>query len=330
MKKTIATILTILLAASTFTACTQASSTEETSTIKPTETLVSTMDESKKPMQETTVSTETVTAETSPVSDKNESSTTEPNKPKKTATSQNSGNVGQNSKVEQVQSDSLQKSQNEAPKQQSKTNSTTENKPKATEAQKAAEKPKSEEKPKAVEKPKEIEKPVEEPKQQSIDFGRVTSALISYGCSLGMVYNGSLNTGNAGWFPPLDVSGYSDTDSVISAGYDEVGYLPYYFSSYAEPGDIAFNVIASNNQIYVTSFFQVNKSVFVVERYIFDNLFTVIMNFVSFSSATRTFVLFSFELSVNMNFFICTLICHIYLQRRKEDVDVKSLTLTDS
>ena len=251
MKKTIATILTILLAASTFTACTQASSTEETSTVKPTETLVSTMDESKKPMQETTVSTETVTAETSPVSDKNESSTTESNKPKKTATSQNSGNVGQNSKVEQVQSDSLQKSQNEAPKQQSKTNSTTENKPKATEAQKAAEKPKSEEKPKAVEKPKETEKPVEEPKQQSIDFGRVTSALISYGCSLGMVYNGSLNTGNAGWFPPLDVSGYSDTDSVISAGYDEVGYLPYYFSSYAEPGDIAFNVIASNNQIYV-------------------------------------------------------------------------------
>ena len=251
MKKTIATILTILLAASTFTACTQASSTEETSTVKPTETLVSTMDESKKPMQETTVSTETVTAETSPVSDKNESSTTEPNKPKKTATSQNSGNVGQNSKVEQVQSDSLQKSQNEAPKQQSKTNSTTENKPKATEAQKAAEKPKSEEKPKAVEKPKEIEKPVEEPKQQSIDFGRVTSALISYGCSLGMVYNGSLNTGNAGWFPPLDVGGYSDTDSVISAGYDEVSYLPYYFGSYAEPGDIAFNVIASNNQIYV-------------------------------------------------------------------------------
>ena len=251
MKKTIATILTILLAASTFTACTQASSTEETSTVKPTETLVSTMDESKKPMQETTVSSETVTAETSPVSDKSEPSTTEPSKPKKTATSQNSGNVGQNSKVEQVQSDSLQKSQNEAPKQQSKTNSTTENKPKATEAQKAAEKPKSEEKPKAVEKPKETEKPVEEPKQQSIDFGRVTSALISYGCSLGMVYNGSLNTGNAGWFPPLDVSGYSDTDSVISAGYDEVGYLPYYFGSYAEPGDIAFNVIASNNQIYV-------------------------------------------------------------------------------
>ncbi|WP_407385956.1 hypothetical protein [Ruminococcus sp.] len=79
----------------------------------------------------------------------------------------------------------------------------------------------------------------------------MTITLINYGCSLGMVYNSSLNTGNGGWFPPLDVSGYSDTDSVISAGYDEVGYLPYYFGSSAEPGDIAFNVIASNNQIYV-------------------------------------------------------------------------------
>ena len=251
MKKTIAIMLTILMAASTLTACTQADSAAESSAARPTQTIVSTSDEAEKPTQETTASTEEVSAETSPVSDNTKPSTTEPTKPKKTATSQNSGNVGQNSKVEQVQSDSLQKSQNEAPKQQSKTNSTTENKPKATEAQKAAEKPKSEEKPKAVEKPKETEKPVEEPKQQSIDFGRVTSALISYGCSLGMVYNGSLNTGNAGWFPPLDVSGYSDTDSVISAGYDEVGYLPYYFGSYAEPGDIAFNVIASNNQIYV-------------------------------------------------------------------------------
>ena len=83
MKKTIATILTILMAASTFTACTQANSTEESSAVKSTETVVSTMDESKKPMQETTVSTETVTAETSPMSDKTEPSTTEPSKPKR-------------------------------------------------------------------------------------------------------------------------------------------------------------------------------------------------------------------------------------------------------
>ena len=253
MKKTIATILTILLAASTFTACTQASSTEETSTVKPTETLVSTMDESKKPMQETTVSTETVTAETSPVSDKNESSTTEPNKPKKVATSQNSGNVGQNYGNDGERSASSQTRQNEAPVQQQKAESKAEEKAQNAEKPKTENTPKTTEKPKTQSKPQTEEKSVvtEQPKQQSIDFGRVTSALISYGCSLGMVYNGSLNTGNAGWFPPLDVGGYSDTDSVISAGYDEVGYLPYYFGSYAEPGDIAFNVIASNNQIYV-------------------------------------------------------------------------------
>ena len=259
MKKTIAIMLTILMAASTLTACTQADSIAELSAVRPTKTMVSTSDEAEKTTSESTGSSEVVTTEISPVSDNVEPSTTEPTEPKKTATSQNSGNVGQDSEGEQEYSESSQQSQNEAPKQQSKTDSQTENKPKSTEAPKAAEKPKAEEKPKeteapkpkATEKPKATQKPAEKPKQQSVDLGRVTSALISYGCSLGMVYNSSLNTGNAGWFPPLDVSGYSNTDSVISAGYDEVGYLPYYFGSSAEPGDIAFNVIASNNQIYV-------------------------------------------------------------------------------
>ena len=259
MKKTIAIMLTILMAASTLTACTQADSVAESSAVRPTQTIVSTSDEAEKPMQETTTSTEEVSAETSPVSDETKPSTTEPSKTEKSATSRNSGSVGQNSEIEQEHPKSSQQSQNEAPKQQSKTDTQTENKPKASQAPKAAEKPKAEEKPKeteapkpkATEKPKATQKPAEQPKQQSVDLGRVTSALISYGCSLGMVYNSSLNTGNAGWFPPLDVSGYSNTDSVISAGYDEVGYLPYYFGSSAEPGDIAFNVIASNNQIYV-------------------------------------------------------------------------------
>lgn len=178
---------------------------------------------------------------------------TEPSKPKKTATSPNSGNVGQNYGNDGERSASTQISQNEAPVRQQKAESKSEGEPKTAEKPKTESTPKTTDKPKTQSKPQTEEKPVvtEQPKQQSIDLGRVTSALISYGCSLGMVYNGSLNTGNAGWFPPLDVSGYSDTDSVISAGYDEVGYLPYYFGSYAEPGDIAFNVIASNNQIYV-------------------------------------------------------------------------------
>ena len=231
MKKSIAAILTILLAASTFTACSQADGALQLSGIRQAETSVTEAAATEKPTQKPTESTETVTAETSPVSDETQPSTTEPSKTEKPATSRNSGDVGQNSESDGEQSESPQQSQNEAPKQQSK----TENKPKATEAPK----------------PKATEKPAEKPKKQSIDFGRVTSTLISYGCSLGMVYNSSLNTGNAGWFPPLDVSGYSDTDSVISAGYDEVGYLPYYFGSSAEPGDIAFNVIAGNNQIYV-------------------------------------------------------------------------------
>ena len=247
MKKTTAIMLTILMAASTLTACTQADGVAESSAAGPTQTIVSTSDEAEKPTQETTASTEETSAETSPVSNETKPSTTEPSKTEKSATSRNSGSVGQNSEDNGEHSESAQQSQNEAPKLQSKANPQTENNPKAAESPKIAEKPKATEAPK----PKTTEKPAEQPKKKSIDFGRVTNALISYGTSLGMVYNGSLNTGNAGWFPPLDVSGYSDTDSVISAGYDEVGYLPYYFGSSAEPGDIAFNVIASNSQIYV-------------------------------------------------------------------------------
>ena len=253
MKKTIAIILTILMAASTFTACSQANGVAESSVDGSPETAVSTVDETVESTQKATSANKTVTAETSPVSGKTEPSTTEPSKPKKTATSQNSGNVAQNYGNDGERAASSQTSQNEAPVRQQKAESKSEGEPKTAEKPKTESTPKTTDMPKTQSKPQTEEKPVvtEQPKQQSIDFGRVTSALISYGCSLGMVYNGSLNTGNAGWFPPLDVSGYSDTDSVISAGYDEVGYLPYYFGSYAEPGDIAFNVIASNNQIYV-------------------------------------------------------------------------------
>lgn len=247
MKKSVATILTILLAASTFTACSQADGALQFSGVQKAETSVTEAADTEKPTQKPTDFTQAVTAETSPVSDETKPSTTEPSKTEKSATSRNSGSVGQNSEGNGEHSESPQQSQNEAPAQQSKADPQTENNPKAAESPKTAEKPKATEAPK----PKATEKPAEKPKKQSIDFGRVTSTLISYGCSLGMVYNSSLNTGNAGWFPPLDVSGYNDTDSVISAGYEEVGYLPYYFGSSAEPEDIAFNVIASNNQIYV-------------------------------------------------------------------------------
>lgn len=247
MKKSIATILSILLAASTFTACSQADEALQLSGVQKAVTSVTEAAATEKPTQKPTDSAEAVTAETSPVSDETKPSTTEPSKTEKSATSRNSGSVGQNSEGNREHSESAQQSQNEAPKLQSKADPQTENNQKAAESPKTAEKPKATEAPK----PKATEKPAEKPKKQSIDFGRVTSTLISYGCSLGMVYNSSLNTGNAGWFPPLDVSGYNDTDSVISAGYDEVGYLPYYFGSSTEPEDIAFNVIAINNQIYV-------------------------------------------------------------------------------
>ena len=67
-----------------------------------------------------------------------------------------------------------------------------------------------------------------------------------------MVYDGSLGLGNAGWFPPTDVSNYTDTASATAACYGDVDYVPYYYAGLgAEPSDIMFNVIASGSQIYV-------------------------------------------------------------------------------
>ena len=76
--------------------------------------------------------------------------------------------------------------------------------------------------------------------------------MIAYGQQLGMVYNGSLSIGGAGWFPPTDISSYTDTDAATAACYGDVEYVSYYYAGLgAEPSDITFNVIASDGQIYV-------------------------------------------------------------------------------
>lgn len=256
MKKKIALILTILMAASTFTACSHANGAAGQVVKTQGETVITTTAEKEETTINTDFSTETVTAETSPVSNETQPSTTEPSKSKKSDTSQSLGNVGRIYEDKSEQSESSQTSQNKAPAVRSKTELkneiSKETTPKAAEKSKSETKPKATEKPKSEEKPKATEKPTEKPAKKTIDFNRVTSALIAYGKSLGMVYHSSLNISNGGWFPPLDVSGYSDTDSVISAGYGEVDYIPYYFSgSDVVPSDIAFNIIVSNKQIYV-------------------------------------------------------------------------------
>ncbi len=255
-KNSTALILTILMVASTFTACSQANRAAGQAVKTQSETAVTTMAETEESTINTDFSAEMVTAETSPVSDETQSSTTAPSKPKKSDTSQSLGNVGRIYEDKSEQSESSQTSQNKAPAVKSKTESkfeiTKETTSKAAEKSKSENKPKVTEKPKTEEKSKATEKPTEKPAKKTIDFNHVTSALIAYGKSLGMVNNSSLNISNGGWFPPLDVSGYSDTDSVISAGYGEVDYVPYYFSgSGIVPSDIAFNVIVSNKQIYV-------------------------------------------------------------------------------
>ena len=122
-------------------------------------------------------------------------------------------------------------------------------------AEKAQVKPTSKptEAPKATQPPKPQPKPTEPPtEKKEVDYSQVVSNLIAYGQQLGMVYNGSLGIGNAGWFPPTDISSYTDTAAATAACYGDVDYVPYYYAGLgAAPSDIMFNVIASDGQIYV-------------------------------------------------------------------------------
>lgn len=97
--------------------------------------------------------------------------------------------------------------------------------------------------------PKPTEPPTE---KEEVDYSQVVSNLIAHGQQLGMVYNGSFGLGNAGWFPPTDISSYTDTAGATAACYGDVDYVPYYYAGLgAAPSDIMFNVIASGGQIYV-------------------------------------------------------------------------------
>ncbi len=107
--------------------------------------------------------------------------------------------------------------------------------------------------PAEKEQSKPTPKPTEPPtEKEEVDYSQIVSNLIAYGQQLGMVYNGSLGIGNAGWFPPTDISSYTDTAAATAACYGDVDYVPYYYAGLGTaPSDIMFNVIASGGQIYV-------------------------------------------------------------------------------
>ena len=256
MKK-LAVILAILMAASSFSACSQAENRLETTSIPS----VATPSEIPERRTESDSHNETENTEKSPVSAFQEQSGTYPTTSKKadvSPTSPQQSRVSENSKPDTTNVKSESKPDSTvAPKQSNPSSQSSTAKQSVTTAPAEKEQvkptPKPTEAPKATQPPKPQPKPTEPPtEKKEVDYSQVVSNLIAYGQQLGMVYNGSLGLGNAGWFPPTDISSYTDTAGATAACYGDVDYVPYYYASLgAAPSDIMFNVIASDGQIYV-------------------------------------------------------------------------------
>ena len=244
MKK-LAVILAILMAASSFSACSQAENRLETTSIPS----VATPSEIPERRTESDNHTETESTEKSPVSAFQEQSGTYPTTPKKadvSPTSPQQSRVSENSKPDTTNVKSENKPDSTVASKQS-------SEPKQSVTTASAEKEQVKPTPKPTQPPKPQPKPTEPPtEKEEVDYSQIVSNLIAYGQQLGMVYNGSLGIGNAGWFPPTDISSYTDTAAATAACYGDVDYVPYYYEGLgAAPSDIMFNVIASGGQIYV-------------------------------------------------------------------------------
>lgn len=243
MKKKIAIMLTLILAAGTFTACT---AEEKLNNDIQTSVVSKAADVSESTETSATATTEITIPEKATVSKETEPSGQNTKTIEKADSGQNSAVVSATDPIQKTQSEVRNISKNTANSNKQKSESTAK---KETEnsTQNPAEKPTQ----KPVQKP--TEKPTQPPtKAKTVDVQYAVSACIAYGQQLGMKYDFSLNTGNASWFSPTNASYYDDTQSLTADCYGDVEYVAYYYqSSGIAPRDLSFNVIAENNKIYV-------------------------------------------------------------------------------
>ena len=228
MKNKIAILLTLIMAAGTFTACTVEEKVNNSSLSPTASTSVgvsvseTTSKISETSQAETTTTTETETTEKATVSQETNSAKKDTKSKEKSDTGQNSANVSATEPTKTVQS------------------SKTENKSTTQKATKAP-----------------TQKPTQPPTQKTtekkkVDISSAVSSVISYGKQLGMHYDGSLNTGNASWFSPTNASYYDSTSQLTVDLKSDVEYTAYYYKSDGvNPSDLSFNVVAENNKIYV-------------------------------------------------------------------------------
>ena len=231
MKKKIAIMLTLILAAGTFTAC--AAEEKLNNDIQPS-VVSKAADVSESTETSATATTEITIPEKATVSKETEPSGQNTKTEEKADSWQNSAVVSATNPIQKTQSEVKNNSRNTVNSNHSKSKSN---------AEKETEIP--------TEKP--TQKPTQPPtKAKTVDVQYAVSACIAYGQQLGMKYDSSLNTGNASWFSPTNTSYYDSTSELTSNLKSDVEYAAYYYqSSGIAPSDLSFNVIAENNKIYV-------------------------------------------------------------------------------
>lgn len=228
MKKKIAIMLTLILAAGTFTAC---AAEEKLNNDIQTSVVSKAADVSESTETSATATTEITIPEKATVSKETEPSGQNTKTEEKADSWQNSAVVSATNPIQKTQSEVKNNSRNTVNSNHSKSKSN---------AEKETEIP--------TEKP--TQKPTQPPtKAKTVDVQYAVSACIAYGQQLGMKYDSSLNTGNASWFSPTNTSYYDSTSELTSNLKSDVEYAAYYYqSSGIAPSDLSFNVIAENNK----------------------------------------------------------------------------------
>ena len=224
-------MLTLILAAGTFTAC---AAEEKLNNDIQTSVVSKAADVSESTETSATATTEITIPEKATVSKETEPSGQNTKTEEKADSWQNSAVVSATNPIQKTQSEVKNNSRNTVNSNHSKSKSN---------AEKETEIP--------TEKP--TQKPTQPPtKAKTVDVQYAVSACIAYGQQLGMKYDSSLNTGNASWFSPTNTSYYDSTSELTSNLKSDVEYAAYYYqSSGIAPSDLSFNVIAENNKIYV-------------------------------------------------------------------------------
>lgn len=244
MKKKIAIMISIILMAGTFTACT-AEEKMYNSSLSP--TVSTSVGVSASGGSSEMATTETMQSiEKATVSKETEPSGQNTKTIEKADSGQNSAVVSATDPIQKTQSEVQNNSKNTVNSNPSESESTAKK-----ETENSTQKPVQKPTEKPTEKP--TQKPTQPPTQaKTVVVQYAVSACIAYGQQLGMKYDSSLNTGNASWFSPTNASYYNSTSELTSKLKSDVEYVAYYYqSSGITPRDLSFNVIAENNKIYV-------------------------------------------------------------------------------